>query len=342
MSPPEATGPLAGFLARGRPLIADGGLATALEARGHRLDTRLWSAQLLVSRPDAIRDVHAEYLAAGADCVSTASYQASFPGFREQGYDDAEAAGFLKLSVALAVEARDRYWAVQANRTGRLRPLVAASTGPYGAYLADGSEYDGRYGVGFGVLDEFHRRRFRLFARSAADLILCETIPSGLEVEALLGILEETPDAWVWMSFCCADGARLWDGTPVEEVARLCDRAARVAAVGVNCVAPAHVGELIGRIRTVTDLPVIAYPNSGEVYDAHTGTWHWPANGAGGAGEPVLDARAWIARGAAGVGGCCRVDPAGIRALRRQIAGVPLASSGGSPGRGPGAARPQR
>ena len=342
MSPAEENGPLAPFLARGRPLIADGGLATALEARGHRLSTRLWSAELLVSKPDAIRDIHAEYLAAGADCVSTASYQASFAGFREQGYGEAEAAGFLELSVALAVEARDRYWAVEAKRTGRPRPLVAASAGPYGAYLADGSEYDGRYGVECGVLDDFHRRRFRLFARSAADLILCETIPSRLEVEALLGILEETPDAWVWMSFCCADGARLRDGTPVEEVARLCDRADRVVAVGVNCVAPAHVGELIGRIRTVTDLPAIAYPNSGEVYDAHTGTWHWPANGAGGTGEPVLDARDWIARGAAGVGGCCRVGPAGIRALRRQIAGVRLAPSGGSSGGGFGPSGRQR
>jgi len=331
MSPAEGDGPLAPFLARGKPLLADGGLATALEARGHRLDTRLWSAELLVSNPDAIRDVHAEYLAAGADCVSTASYQASFPGFREQGYRDGQAAALLELSVALAVEARDRYWAVQANRTGRLRPLVAASVGPYGAYLADGSEYDGRYGVEPRVLAEFHRRRLRVLASSAADLILCETIPSGLEVEALLGTLEETPDAWVWMCFCCADAARLWDGTPVEEVARRCGRADRVVAVGVNCVAPAHVGELIGRIRTVTDLPLVAYPNSGEVYDARTGTWHWPAHGAGGGGEPIPDARDWIARGAAGVGGCCRVGPAGIRALRRQIAGVRLAPSGGSP-----------
>lgn len=334
MSPAEGTGPLAPFLARGRPLIADGGLATALEARGHRLDTRLWSAELLVSHPDAIRDIHSEYLAAGADCVSTASYQASIAGFREQGFGDAQAMGFLELAVTLAVEARDEYWSEQANRAGRLRPLVAASAGPYGAYLADGSEYNGRYGVEPRVLDEFHRRRFRLFARSGADLILCETIPSGLEVEVLLGILAETPEAWAWMSFCCADGARLWDGTPVEEVARLCDRAERVAAVGVNCVAPAHVGELIGRIRTGTDLPVIVYPNSGEVYDAHTGTWHWPANGARGAGEPTLDARAWIERGAAGVGGCCRVGPAGIRALRRQMAGATLAGTGRSRGRG--------
>ena len=342
MSPTERAGPLAPFLARGRPLIADGGLATALEARGHRLDTRLWSAEVLVSDPDAIRDIHAEYLAAGADCVSTASYQASFTGFRDQGYDDAEAAGLLELSVALAVEARDRYWADPADRAGRLRPLVAASAGPYGAYLADGSEYDGRYGVEAPVLDAFHRRRFRLFARSGADLILCETIPSGLEVEVVLGILAETPEAWAWMSFCCGDGARLWDGTPVEEAARLCDRAERVAAVGVNCVAPAHVGELIGRVRTATDLPVVVYPNSGEVYDAHTGTWHWPANGARRAGEPTPDARDWIARGAAGVGGCCRVGPAGIRALRRQVAGVTLPPCGGSPRGRFGAGGPQR
>ncbi len=338
----ERTGPLAPFIARGSPLIADGGLATALEARGHRLDARLWSAELLVSNPDAIRDIHAEYLAVGADCVSTASYQASFSGFRELGHDDAEAAGFLELSVVLAVEARDQYWADLANRAGRLRPLVAASAGPYGAYLADGSEYDGRYGVEPRVLDAFHRRRFRLFARSAADLVLCETIPSGLEIEVLLGILAETPKAWAWMSFCCADGARLWDGTAVEEVARLCDRAERVVAVGVNCVAPAHVGELIERIRTRTDLPVIAYPNSGEVYDAHTGTWRWPANGAGGAGEPILGARDWIARGAAGVGGCCRVGPAGIRALRRQLDGVTPGPSGGSPGGGSGSSGPRR
>lgn len=342
MSSTERTGPLAPFLAHGRPFVTDGGLATALEAHGHRLETRLWSAEALVSNPGAIRRVHAEYLAAGADCVSTASYQASFPGFREQGFDDAEAAGFLELSVALAVEARDEYWADRGNRTGRPRPLVAASVGPYGAYLADGSEYDGRYGVEPRVLDEFHRRRFRLFARAAADLILCETIPSGPEVEVLLAILAETPKAWAWMSFCCADGSRLWDGTPVEEVARLCDRAERVAAVGVNCVAPAHVGELIGRIRAGSDLPVIVYPNSGEVYDAHTGTWHWPANGAGGAGEPTLQARDWITRGAAGVGGCCRVGPAGIRALRRQVAGVTLARGGASSGRGLGTSGPGR
>ena len=342
MSRTDRTGPLAPFLARGRPFITDGGLATALEARGHRLDTRLWSAELLVSDPGAIRGIHAEYLAAGADCVTTASYQASFAGFRERGFGDVEAARLLERSVALAVEARDRYWSNRANQAGRLRPLVAAGAGPYGAYLADGSEYDGRYGVSAEVLDAFHRRRFRLFARSAADLILCETIPSGLEVEVLLGILAETPEARAWMSFCCGDGARLWDGTPVEEVARLCDRAERVVAVGVNCVAPVHVGELVGRLWSGTDLPVIVYPNSGEVYDARTGAWHWPANGADGAGEPTLDARDWIACGAAGVGGCCRVGPAEIRALRRRVAGETLARAGGSPDRAPGTSAPRR
>ena len=348
MSPTKRTGPLAPFLARGRPFITDGGLATALEARGHRLDTRLWSAELLISNPGAIRSIHAEYLAAGADCITTASYQASFPGFRARGFGDAEAAGLLKLSVALAVEARDEFWRETAGELrGRPRPLVAASVGPYGAYLADGSEYDGRYGVEARVLDEFHRSRFRLFARSAADVILCETIPSGLEAEVLLGILAETPEARAWMSFCCGDGARLWDGTPVEEAARLCDRTEGVVAVRVNCVAPAHVGELIGRIRAATDLPVIVYPNSGEVYDAGTGEWSWPAGGLGEAGgsgkageasQSGVEARAWIAAGAAGVGGCCRVGPAAIRALRDQVSGERPAPAWGTPR--PGRGRP--
>ena len=324
MSRPDRTGPLGPFLSRGTPLVTDGGLATALEDRGHRLDTRLWSAELLFTNPGAIRRVHADYLAAGADCISTASYQATFPGLLARGFADAEAEEVLERSVTLAVEACDEYWAERANRSRRLRPLVAASVGPYGAYLADGSEYDGRYGVEAGALDDFHRRRFRLFARSAADLILCETLPSGLEVEVLLGIVAETPGARVWMSFCCGDGARLWDGTPVEEAAGLCQEADRVVAVGVNCVAPAHVGELIGRIRTATDLPVIVYPNSGEVYDAGTGEWSWAE-----ASAPFdLAARApdWIARGAVGVGGCCRAGPDRIRALRRRVGGRGLPS----------------
>lgn len=327
MSRPGPGGPLEPFLARGVPIVTDGGLATALEAAGHRLDTRLWSAEFLASNPEAIRAVHRDYLAAGADCISTASYQASFAGFRERGFDEADAMGFLELSVALAVEARDEFWAEDANRRGRLRPLVAASVGPYGAYLADGSEYDGRYGVGAGALDDFHRRRFRIFADSAADLVLCETIPSWLEVEVLLDILAETPPARAWMSFCCRDGARLWDGTPVEDAARLCEEAERVVAVGVNCVAPAHVAELLERIRARTRLPVIVYPNSGEVYAAGTGTWSWPAHGTGEAPDFGRGARDWVARGAAGVGGCCRVGPAGIRALRRGVAGQTLPPS---------------
>ena len=327
MSRADRAGPLKPFLDRGRPFVTDGGLATALEASGYRLNTRLWSAELIISAPAAIRAAHRDYLAAGADCLTTASYQATFAGFSEEGFGDAGAAGLMELSVALATEARDEFWAQEANRRGRLRPLVAASIGPYGAYLADGSEYDGRYGVSAQALDDFHRRRFGVLARSAADLVLCETIPSGLEAEVLLRIVAETPEVWVWMSFCCRDGARLCDGTPVEEVARLCEQTGRVVAVGANCVAPAHVGELVERMRAETRLPVIVYPNSGEIYDAHTRKWRWPADGRGDTGDFGLRALEWIARGATGVGGCCRVGPAEIRALRRRVAGETLPPS---------------
>jgi homocysteine S-methyltransferase len=307
--------------ARGFALL-DGGLATTLEARGHELDPVLWSAKLLREDPDAIRAVHRAFLDAGADCIITASYQASFPGFAQVGVEEAEAVALLRRSSELARAARDDFLAARGELApARARPLIAASVGPYGAYLADGSEYDGRYGVGRERLDAFHRGRLELLASTGVDLLACETIPSRLESEVLLGILGDQPDdVRAWMSFSCADGSRLHDGTPIEDVVGLCEGRKRIAAVGVNCTAPEHVAELTGRVRAVTDRPVIVYANSGEAYDAATGSW---AGGA--AAREVWLAGTLAARdaGADILGGCCRVGPEGIAELRRRLEAGP-------------------
>lgn len=336
--------PFTAFLDRTGFVILDGGLATALEERGHRLDSELWSARLLVDDAEAIRAVHRAYLRAGADCITTASYQASFEGFAEAGLGEDEAAALLQRSSELAIEERDAFMSEQTERdardgaTPRPCPLVAASVGPYGAYLADGSEYDGRYGVTAAELDRFHRRRFRLLASTGVDLLACETIPSGKEARVLLDILDDVPGSWAWMSFACRDGRRLHDGTPIEEAVGLTAGRERVAAVGVNCTAPRHVPELVARARSVTPLPVIAYPNSGERYDATSGSWlppgpgqeggprrgSWlppgPAEGSGPRRAP------WLAgvveafdAGARVVGGCCRVRSDDIAELRRTL-----------------------
>jgi len=307
--------PFARFLDTQGVVILDGGLATTLEDMGCALDKKLWSAGLLRDNPDAVRAAHRAFLEAGADCIATVGYQASFLGCSELGLSDAESVSLLEQSVRLAVEARDAFWSDPLNQVDRAEPLVAASVGPYGAYLADGSEYHGKYVVDRAALADFHLRRFQLLANSAADLVACETVPSAEEAEVLLDILADTPTTWAWISFSCRDGGHLSDGTPVGEVARLCEDTERVAAIGVNCTAPEHVAHLIDAMRSETTLPILAYPNSGEGYDAESKDW----TGGGSDVDLVTLAEEWVASGAEGVGGCCRVGPDLIRALRRRF-----------------------
>ncbi|MFQ5690391.1 MAG: homocysteine S-methyltransferase [Gemmatimonadota bacterium] len=307
--------PILPFLRAQAVLVLDGGLATTLEARGFDLADELWSARLLLEAPDAIRRVHRDFLVAGADCIATASYQASLPGFRKRGLSERTAGELLRLSVRLAVSARDEFWNEKARRAGRLRPLVAASVGPYGAFLADGSEYTGDYGIGAAELDAFHRERWNILAGTEADLLACETLPSRTEAEVLLGLLRETPGTWAWLSFSCRDEVHLHDGSRLAEVAKACDGEARVAAVGINCTSPKLIGPLIAEARRGTDKPLFVYPNSGERYDAGRRTWTaGPGHVDWGKLVPM-----WVRAGARGVGGCCRVGPEEIGRIRRVV-----------------------
>ena len=306
--------PIDPFIEKQGVLLLDGGLATELEKQGFVLDTRLWSARLLLTYPEAIRTVHRSYLDAGADCITTASYQASMAGFLAYGLSKREATSLLLKAVALAREACDEY--IEGLKTGSaapLRPLVAASIGPYGAYLADGAEYRGDYGVSKHELRAFHEPRWEILASSPVDLLACETIPSFQEAEVLLALLQQTPDRFAWMSFSCRDGAHISDGTPITECAALFDACEQVVAVGANCTAPRYMASLIEQVRAgAPGKPVVVYPNSGEVYDAETKTW-------AGTADPLscsLDARDWFRRGARMIGGCCRMGPQHIEAMR--------------------------
>ena len=149
------------LFAEQRVAILDGGLATELERAGFDLGHRLWSAKVLVTHPQAITEVHRAYLEAGADCIVTASYQASSVGLP---WDGVGLEAVLDRAVALACEARDAFDATRPP--DRVRPLVAASIGPYGAALADGSEYRGDYGLTRSELRAFHAPRFRHLAAS--------------------------------------------------------------------------------------------------------------------------------------------------------------------------------
>ena len=289
-------------------MILDGAMATELEARGCDLADELWSAKILLERPEEIAAVHMDYFLAGADCAVTASYQATVEGFARRGISGERARELLRDSVRLACGARDRFWADPEHRAGRGRPLVAASIGPYGAYLADGSEYRGGYRIGRAELAEFHRERMRILAEGA-DLLACETIPCLEEAVALAELAERETGLFCWVTFSCRDGGHISDGASIEECARALERFERVAAVGVNCTAPEYVEELIVRLRGATSKPVAVYPNSGEQYDPASKTWHGGADGPG-FGER---AAAWYRAGGRLIGGCCRTTPEDIR-----------------------------
>lgn len=311
----RANNPILPFLAHQRVMLLDGGLATALESYGCDLDHDLWSARVLLDAPDLIRRAHRQFLEVGADCIATASYQATVPGLRKAGLATREAEDLLRTSVRLAAEVRDRFWSHPEKRVGRLRPLVAASIGPYGAYLADGSEYTGDYGLSEDELYAFHHDRWRLFAESEADLLACETIPSLAEARALLRLLGGTPDRSAWISFSCRDETRLSDGSTLFEAARACDAEPGIAAIGVNCTAPDLIPALISEARRATEKPVMVYPNSGEGWDAVRKSWTGPATGI----DWAEAAHVWVERGAAAIGGCCRVTPADIAQMRRAV-----------------------
>jgi len=274
-------------------VIIDGGLATQLEAQGCNINNPLWSASVIASNPQAIVDAHRAYLEAGAQIIITASYQATDPDM-------------LLRSVALAREARDDFAA-----GGGGYALVAASIGPYGAVLSDGSEYRGDYAIDADELHDFHHGRLELLDTSGADLLACETIPSLTEGIVLGGLLRDAQSP-AWISFSCRDGECINDGTPIEEAADLFRDHPRVLAVGINCTRPQFAVSLIRRIRAV--LPgkaIVAYPNSGEEFDASDKTW----SGTVTANDWAAAAQTWVSAGASIIGGCCRTGPAHIRAM---------------------------
>ncbi len=305
------------FLERHGVVIIDGALATELERRGADLSDALWSAKLLIEQPDLIRQVHYDYFLAGADIAITASYQATFEGFSRRGLSADQAADLMRLSVQLACDARDEFWAKPAARHNRLRPLVAASVGAYGAYLADGSEYSGDYGLSAEALIDFHRDRMAVLVETEADLLACETIPCRIEGEALVELLAEFPQASAWLSFSCCDDSHVFHGERFSDCVRLAERSEQIIAVGVNCTPPQYVERLLWSARSVTGKPLVAYPNSGESWDSEAKCWV-EGNGVTLFGEP---AKRWHDAGGRLIGGCCRTRPEDIAAIAQALRG---------------------
>lgn len=298
-------------------VVLDGGLSNALRDRGVALGDDLWTARLLRDDPEAIIAVHCAYFLSGADVATTASYQASVDGFVRHGMDPTAAAGLISRSVELARQActrvaeqvRTEELGVEGLGTRQLR--VAASVGPYGAVLHDGSEYRGRYGTSVAELRDFHGPRLELLAAAGPDLFAVETIPDVDEAEALVPLLDDIGIPTLF-SYSVRDG-HTCAGQPLAEAYDVLAGSSSIVAAGANCSAPVEIEAALVAARMATGRPGVAYPNRGGTWDARTGRWHDD-----GASMDELVA-VWLRAGARWIGGCCEVGPDQIRTLARLL-----------------------
>lgn len=289
-------------------------MATELEQLGCDLSGPLWSARVLREGPEKVEAAHESYVRVGADVLLTASYQVSAEAYAEIGLTEEDAAMSLRGSIKIAERVRARH--------PGLRILIAASLGPYGAALHNGAEYHGKYDLSFSELVSFHARRIEVLAETGADLLAFETVPSLNEARAIVAALAPYPDIAAWVTFTCRDESHTAHGEQIADCGALLDSVPQIAAVGINCTAPALITPLIQALKATTGKPIVVYPNSGESWNAQTRSWTGNADPASFGSL----AREWRQAGAQIIGGCCRTGPEHVAAIRREATGENLAA----------------
>ncbi|AMX10059.1 homocysteine S-methyltransferase [Lactiplantibacillus plantarum] len=290
------------------PVVSDGAMATELEKRGVATNSALWSATAMLDHPDAIQAVHQSYLDAGAKIMTTNTYQANVPAFEQAGIAAAQARHLIQQAVTIAHTARDASHVTDA--------VIAGSIGPYGAYLADGSEYTGAYQLTPSAYQDFHRERLALIMAAGVDVLALETMPRLDEVQALVQLITTTwPQQPYWVSFSIKDPQTLCDGTSLAATAKWVAAQPNVVAVGVNCTTLENIAPALATLKAAVAVPLIVYPNSGDQYDPVTKTWQ----------ETHLSHQfasfvpQWLAAGARIIGGCCRTTPKDIATVARAL-----------------------
>ena len=307
-------------------LILDGALATELETRGLDLSSKLWSAKALEENSEAIYGVHLDYFQAGADVAITASYQATPLGLSEHlGMSLEQSQKLIRRSVELAQQARDTVLQEEHQKSPSAQPrklLIAGSVGPYGAFLANVSEYRGDYHLSNDKFKDFHRPRIEALVAANVDILALETIPSLPEIKALIQLLEtdfpSTP-AWLGVTLRESDASLLSDGSSMSEVVKLVNACKQIVSVGVNCIPEQNVAAALDYLKPLTDKPLIVYPNSGETWNAEARMWNGPRVEGKEHAELV---REWYSKGARVIGGCCRTGPKDIQNTRDTIASL--------------------
>lgn len=293
-------------------VVIDGALSTALEKKGMDLNHKLWTAKVLVENPEKIKEVHTEYFEAGANIAITSTYQASILGFKDLGYSEEQAEEFIKKSVKLAKQSRKE---AQSNKD----MWIAGSIGPYGAYLADGSEYRGDYKVDNKFLEDYHKLRIELLVNEGVDLLAIETIPNVEEIKVILNILSQYPEVVCWVTCSLKDPEHISDGTKITDVQNILENNKQVIAYGINCVKPELVERTIDILSLNSSKKLIAYPNGGAVYNPSTKEW---SNDQCGDHIFSINSLKWYEKGCFLIGGCCCTTKEDIKVLAETLSTI--------------------
>lgn len=289
------------------PVVLDGAMSTPLEKLGADTNNDLWTAKALIDNEELVYEVHKMYFEAGADLIITDTYQANVQAFEKVGYSEKEARNLIKKAVKIAQKARDDY----ENRTGK-HNYIAGTIGPYGAYLANGSEYRGDYELSTKEYQQFHLPRIEELATTGVDILAIETQPKLDEVLAILELLKEKyPQQKVYVSYTLSDDDTISDGTPLPRAIHALEDYSQVIAVGINCVKLELVEPALKNMKEITDKHLIVYPNSSAVYDPKSKTWSQPKTSA--TFEELIPN--WYEAGARIIGGCCTTGPKEIKAV---------------------------
>ncbi len=281
-------------LTSGLPLLLDGAMGTELQRRGVETRLPLWSVHGLLEQPDLVREIHRDYIRAGAEIITTNTFRSTTRALGKGGLA-ARARELTRLAVELAHEARDREASHPVWIAGSVAPLEDC----YEPRLAPEAE----------TARAEHRQLIRWLKDAGVDLILVETMNTIREAEAALAEAKEA-HLPVLVSFACDVGGRILSGEPLTEaVAALSPL--RPDAFLINCTSIPHVANGLRSLRAATSKPFGAYANNGSADP----TLGWRFATTLGLDEYVMAARQWIEIGARIIGGCCGTTPEHIRAL---------------------------
>ena len=285
--------------------LLDGSMSFPLEQLGYNLKNKLWTGMALISDPDIIKNIHKDYINAGADYISTSTYQVSYDRLQNMGYQSSEIKKVFQKSVDIVKEA------IKESRSKKEIKIVG-SFGPFASYDPNASEYVGKYNSTDDEIKNFHLNNINIIEETDLDIILYETIPCLREIKVLSKVLSQT-NKEIWISITCNENIEFRDGSSFKEACKIISQIDQITTLGINCFSPLLVEKALKKLKKYSNKKTLVYPNSGEKYNPKDKYWS-------GKNEfNNLMIKNWLSLSPDIIGGCCRVGYDNIKKMREEI-----------------------